>query len=320
MDDDAIRRLIDKMESDPEQRRMLAEAEEHRQRVRAKFAGRDPIDLDNLEWQEWLTVHDRCERDKAEGRRQNHRYAMKMARRAARSSTPNDPGPASTGYADTTRSTRRYSCTKRAGFCYIIHFPIKALEANETQGASMGKILGYARISSDQGQDLASQKAMLEKLGAIVVFADTGNGSSLQGRDQLETALRLLEPQDQLIALHPDRLARDTADLLNIGKRVIERKAVLRIHDPNIVLDGSDMMGEVMLTIFGLVGSVEKHFIRARQRRGIEAAKARNVYKGRPATIDPQRVRELHQQGHGATHIARTLGIGRASVYRLLAA
>jgi len=183
----------------------------------------------------------------------------------------------------------------------------------------MGKVLGYARVSTDT-QDIQSQKEKLLTLGAVVVFTDTGSGSSLDGRDQLEAALRLLEPGDELLALHPDRLARDTADLLTIGKRVIEKKAVLRIHDPNIVLDGTDMMAEVMLTIFGMVGMMEKHFIKARQRRGIDAAKARGVYRGRPATISPDAVRELHQQGLGATEIAKRLRIGRASVYRALAA
>jgi DNA invertase Pin-like site-specific DNA recombinase len=184
----------------------------------------------------------------------------------------------------------------------------------------MGKILGYARISTNEGQDVVSQKAMLEKLGAVVVFTDIGNGSSLDGRDQLEAALRLLEPGDELLALHPDRLARDTGDLLTIGKRVIEKKAVLRINDPNIVFDGTDMMAEVMLTIFGMVGMMEKHFIKARQRRGIDAAKLKGVYKGRPVSISPDAVQELRAEGLGATEIAKRLKIGRASVYRALAA
>jgi len=184
----------------------------------------------------------------------------------------------------------------------------------------MGKTLGYARISTDNGQDIGSQKAQLEALGAIVVFHDVGNGSSLQGRDQLEAALRLLEPQDELLALHPDRLARDTGDLLTIAKRVVEKKAIFRIHDPAITFDGSDMMGEVLLTIFGMVGMLEKHFIKARQRRGIDAAMLRNAYKGRPATIDPEKVKELHRQGKRPVDIARELKIGRASVYRALAA
>lgn len=184
----------------------------------------------------------------------------------------------------------------------------------------MGKVLGYARISSGDGQDVASQKAKLEEIGAIVVFTEIGNGSSLEGRDQLEAAIRLLEPGDELLSLHPDRLARDTADLLTIGKRIVERGAILRIDDPKIVFDGTDMMAEVMLTLFGLIGSVEKHFIRARQRRGIEAAKLRGAYKGRPATVDVARIKELHMRGLGASAIAKTLRIGRSSVYRALAA
>lgn len=184
----------------------------------------------------------------------------------------------------------------------------------------MGKTFGYARISTSDGQDLASQKAKLEELGAMVVFADVGNGSTLQGRDQLETMLRIIEPQDRILVLHPDRIARDTADLLTVAKRIVAAKAVLHIHDPAITFDGTDFMSEVLLTIFGLVGSAEKFFSKARQRRGIEAARLKGVYKGRPATIDPDRVRELRDQGLGATQIARSLKIGRASVYRVLAA
>jgi DNA invertase Pin-like site-specific DNA recombinase len=184
----------------------------------------------------------------------------------------------------------------------------------------MAKVLGYARISTDDGQDVASQKARLEELGAVVVFCDVASGSHLDGRDQLEAALRLLEPGDQLLALHPDRIARDTASLLAVGKRIVEKRAVLRIHDPAVTFDGSDMMSEVLLTLFGMIGSMEKHFIRARQRRGIEAAKARGAYKGRPATIDPATIKELRDQGLGATAIAKRLKIGRASVYRALAA
>ena len=47
-------------------------------------------------------------------------------------------------------------------------------------------------------------------------------------------------------------------------------------------------------------------------------AKAAGVYKGRPAVIDLNKVRELKAQGLGASEIAKRLGIGRASVYRLL--
>lgn len=58
-----------------------------------------------------------------------------------------------------------------------------------------------------------------------------------------------------------------------------------------------------------------------RQRRGIEAAKLwGDVYKGRPPSIDPARVKELRAEGLGPAAIAKTMGIGQASVYQALAA
>jgi DNA invertase Pin-like site-specific DNA recombinase len=50
----------------------------------------------------------------------------------------------------------------------------------------------------------------------------------------------------------------------------------------------------------------------------IAKAKAAGIYKGGSASIDVARVREMKAQGLGATAIAKALGIGRASVYRVL--
>ena len=57
---------------------------------------------------------------------------------------------------------------------------------------------------------------------------------------------------------------------------------------------------------------------RERQFEGIAKAKAAGTYKGRPASIDATRVRELKAQGLAPTEIAKALKIGRASVYRVL--
>jgi len=56
---------------------------------------------------------------------------------------------------------------------------------------------------------------------------------------------------------------------------------------------------------------------RQHQLEGIAKAKAEGKYKGRPASIDPAKVRDLKAQGLGP-EIAKSLKIGRASVYRLL--
>ena len=51
---------------------------------------------------------------------------------------------------------------------------------------------------------------------------------------------------------------------------------------------------------------------------GIAKAKKKGVYKGRKPSIDAEKVQELREQGMGASAIAKELGIGRASVYRVL--
>jgi DNA invertase Pin-like site-specific DNA recombinase len=59
-----------------------------------------------------------------------------------------------------------------------------------------------------------------------------------------------------------------------------------------------------------------------RQREGIAKAKAAGKYKGRAPTARAKldQIRALPSEGIGPSEIARRLGIGRASVYRLLAA
>lgn len=183
----------------------------------------------------------------------------------------------------------------------------------------MNKTLGYMIMPTGKEKDVSAQKTVLEQLGAIVVFTDNSNGSSSHGRDQLEAAIRLLDDGDTLIALHPDQIAQNTADFLNIAKQVVEKKAVLKVNDPAITIDGSDMAGEVLLIILGLVGSINKHFARTRQRRNIEVAKLRAVYRECPTLIDPSKVRQLRDDGMKPAAIARELRIGRDTVYRALA-
>ena len=58
---------------------------------------------------------------------------------------------------------------------------------------------------------------------------------------------------------------------------------------------------------------------RERQLEGIADAKARGVYKGRRATINPTQIKRMKANGMGPFTIAKTLKIGRASAYPSLA-
>ena len=72
--------------------------------------------------------------------------------------------------------------------------------------------------------------------------------------------------------------------------------------------------------MMGAFAEFERNLIKRRQAEGIAKAKAAGRYDkaGRKATIDVAELQRLHKAGHGATEIAELLGIGRASVYRLL--
>jgi DNA invertase Pin-like site-specific DNA recombinase len=83
-------------------------------------------------------------------------------------------------------------------------------------------------------------------------------------------------------------------------------------------IDTSTAAGKCFLDMLGVFAEFETNLRRERQLEGIAKAKAAGVYKGRPASIDEVRVRELKAQGMRPTDIAKTLGIGRSSVYRAL--
>jgi DNA invertase Pin-like site-specific DNA recombinase len=86
-------------------------------------------------------------------------------------------------------------------------------------------------------------------------------------------------------------------------------------------IDTSTPTGELVLTVIGGIAQFERQMMLERQREGIAKAKAEGKYKGRKPTAraKTQEVLDLRAKGVKATAIAKNLGIGRASVYRILA-
>jgi DNA invertase Pin-like site-specific DNA recombinase len=104
--------------------------------------------------------------------------------------------------------------------------------------------------------------------------------------------------------------------VLNIVHELEERGASLRVLEPDI--DTGGPVGKVVLTVLGMVAEMELGFIKDRQRTGIEAAKAKGVYKGRPITFDHAKIVALRKEGLGATEIAKQVGFKRGNVYKAL--
>jgi DNA invertase Pin-like site-specific DNA recombinase len=178
----------------------------------------------------------------------------------------------------------------------------------------MAKV-GYARVSSlSQSTDI--QKEALTKAGCDPVRTEKKSGSTTEGRTELATILDFLQSGDVLCVHKLDRLGRNTRDVLNLVHELDERGCSLQVLEPAI--DTSGPMGKVMLTVLGMVSEMELGFIKERQRAGIEKAKAAGVYKGRPMSLDYDKIKQLRAEGMGATAIARELGCSRGAIYKAL--
>ena len=177
--------------------------------------------------------------------------------------------------------------------------------------------IGYARTSSlDQQAGFEAQLRELKDVGCEKFF--TEQVSSVGEREQLDAALDFIRDGDTLVVTKLDRLARSTAHLVQITDGLESKDACLQIL--NLGIDTSTPTGTLMLTMLGAIAQFEREIMLERQREGIAKAKAEGKYKGRKPTARAKAndVIRLKREGVGATEIARRLGIGRASVYRIL--
>jgi DNA invertase Pin-like site-specific DNA recombinase len=84
-------------------------------------------------------------------------------------------------------------------------------------------------------------------------------------------------------------------DLQDIVRGVRARGASLKATEQPI--ETSTAAGKCFLDMLGVFAEFETNLRRERQLEGIAKAKAAGVYKGRPASIEASRVRELRAQG-----------------------
>lgn len=177
--------------------------------------------------------------------------------------------------------------------------------------------IGYARVSTNE-QDTTIQCEALQRAQCDVVREEKASGTTTKGRVELAAILDFIREGDTLVVTRIDRLARSIADLQVIVRQLAERGARLQATEQPI--DTSTAAGKAFLNMLGVFAEFETNLRRERQLEGIAKAKAAGKYKGRRAIISAADVRRLHSLGTTPTAIAKTLGIGRASVYRLLSA
>lgn len=175
--------------------------------------------------------------------------------------------------------------------------------------------VGYARVSS-VGQSLEVQLAQLQAAGCEKVFAEKKSGTTTDGRDQLDLALTYVREGDVFVVTRLDRLARSLVDLRRTVDQLSAKGVGFRCLQQGAI-DTTSSEGRLMLNILASFAEFETDIRKERQRDGIQKAMEAGKYRGRPQSIDATRIAELEAAGFGASAIAKQLGIGRASVYRL---
>jgi DNA invertase Pin-like site-specific DNA recombinase len=183
-------------------------------------------------------------------------------------------------------------------------------------------LIGYGRTSTiDQQAGIQAQERDLSAAGCDKLFIE--EVSSVGKRQQLDAALDYVREGDTLIVTKLDRLARSVPDLLAMVARLEAKSVALRVlaMSGSQPLDTGTAIGKLMLAVIGAVGQFEREMMLERQREGIAQAKRDGRYKGRAPTVRRQAAEIMRLKGTGVTptEIATRLGIGRASVYRMLA-
>ena len=181
---------------------------------------------------------------------------------------------------------------------------LRAKRKTYAQGAFM-TIIGYAPVSSSD-QNLEIQQAALKAAGCEMLRSEKRSGTSIDGRAELKTVLDFLRKGDVLMVTRIDRLARSIGDLQDIVRTLKTKQASLKATEQPI--DTSTAAGKAFLDMLGVFAEFETNLRRERQLEGIAKAKAAGVYKGRPASVDIAKVRELRAAGKGPSEIAKVLG------------
>ncbi|MDQ2734629.1 MAG: recombinase family protein [Pseudomonadota bacterium] len=180
-------------------------------------------------------------------------------------------------------------------------------------------IVGYARTSTiDQTAGFEAQLRELAAAGCEKVFQE--QVSSIAQRRELHAAIEYVRENDIFVVAKLDRLARSVPDLMGILQALEHKRVGVRIF--NLGMDTQTPTGKLMLTVLGAIAQFEREMMLERQREGIAKAKFEGRYKGRKP-IEAQRrdsVLKLAAQGSTRAAIAAQLGLGEATVYRVLAA
>lgn len=181
-----------------------------------------------------------------------------------------------------------------------------------------GQQLGYKRVSS-----LAqSTDRQLDGMELDRVFEDKLSGKDTN-RPQLQELLAYARRGDTVNVHSLDRLGRNLDDLRQLVQAFKAKGVTVQFQKESLTFsaDSSNPMSELIFNVMAAFAEFERALIRERQREGVQIAKAKGLYKGRPAEMTQERLQEIRVRidaGEAKARVAKEFGISRDTLYRYL--
>ena len=192
--------------------------------------------------------------------------------------------------------------------------------------------IGYIRTSTID-QNLDRQKQIMKDNNVELLFSEQESGKDTN-RPILNDMLNSIRTNDEIVIASLDRLSRNYKDLKEIIQMIRDKGSTLTIVDApflnfntgNSTLDTA--MFDILLSLLGYIAQNEREKILERQRQGIEQAKKRGVYNGRPLKYHAnsknsqdrfiyESVVSMLQEKKPVQSIAKHVGIAKSTVYEI---
>lgn len=178
--------------------------------------------------------------------------------------------------------------------------------------------VGYIRTSKkDQNPEM--QRRDLLAAGCEKIFEEQISSRKLD-RPELRTALEFCRKGDELVVWKLDRFGRSLRELIELVGSLRERG--IEFVSLRESIDTTTPGGKLVFHVFGAVAEFERDLILERTMAGLEAAKVRGRYGGRPRALNEGKAKlakRLKDEGeHSVEEICSMLGVGRSTLYRYL--
>lgn len=165
----------------------------------------------------------------------------------------------------------------------------------------------------------------LDEKGKPYLYSDKASGKDME-RDGFQEMFRTMRFGDTLYVKSIDRLGRNKHQIKDylekfrqkgIRVKILDMPTTMQEHSEDWVID---LVNNILFEVYSSIADEERKTILARQREGIEIAKAQGKHLGRPSIELPDKWGKLYRQWKAgeikAVEFMELVGMKKATFYK----